>query len=457
MRYEFVLLCLGIVGCSVALLSIGAAIFLPTRSRLPFVWFGLFALLYSGSLLIRNHWLDLAFAWNGHTPAYLQRGFSLLAPLPLLLLLRGLYQLKSRSFAWLMVAYGAVAALTLAAIFLQSQPEILPLPGTALILGLPVCLLPGRDQLTARLRLASPIVTLGALLFFAGYAYDHARGMMYGHWTSILEPFGFLAFLLCLSNETLNAYATTRTQLTQLNTEMEAAGVIQQSILSKPVEHAGIRVAVRYLPMEALGGDFYDFPVQDDEELHILLADVIGHGIGAALVTSMVKAAVRTFAGDTSAPGPILTDLNAVLCSEARGQYVTATYFAIHRSNNSFSYTSAGHPPPLYWSAQQQRVVHLDSEGLLLGVRNHEQYTDTRFNTTAGDRLLIYTDGLSEASNAAGEEFGDHQLEALLRANSTQPPERFATLLQSALQAWTSNGTHNLQRDDITFLVVAFD
>jgi sigma-B regulation protein RsbU (phosphoserine phosphatase) len=117
-------------------------------------------------------------------------------------------------------------------------------------------------------------------------------------------------------------------------------------------------------------------------------------------------------------------------------------------------YSAAGHPPPLLWHRAAQRLEALDANGLLLGVRAEERFTDTDFQFAPGDRLLVYSDGLTEAENKAGLSFGENRLPALLLENQSVPAEQFATRLLDEVLHWSTSDSGGGQFDDITFIVV---
>jgi sigma-B regulation protein RsbU (phosphoserine phosphatase) len=129
----------------------------------------------------------------------------------------------------------------------------------------------------------------------------------------------------------------------------------------------------------------------------------MGHGVPAAPVASMVKVGVSAQPDRDGRPGNTIEGLNAILCDEAPGQLVTAVYVYLNELSRTACYCAAAHPPPLLWRRKQQSLLKLDATGPLLGVRSNEVYSDSQFTFEAGDRLLVYTDGLVEAENAKGE------------------------------------------------------
>jgi serine phosphatase RsbU (regulator of sigma subunit) len=179
-----------------------------------------------------------------------------------------------------------------------------------------------------------------------------------------------------------------------------------------------LRLAHRYQPAGTVSGDFYDVLRVSDDVAGILVCDVMGHGARSALITAMVRAMMdelRPFAAD---PGVLLTRLNRNLTRILRQTgsliFVTAAYAVIHLGLRRLRYAQAGHPTPLRWdaSARAVRRVNCPSEtaGPALGLIDTFQYAAVEEEFGPGDRLVLFTDGVFEAANPAGEEFGAERL-----------------------------------------------
>src|SRR5262249_32114832 len=192
-----------------------------------------------------------------------------------------------------------------------------------------------------------------------------------------------------------------------INKELEIARSIQSSILPKTIPaHAGLEIAARYVPMSAVAGDFYDFLPVDDKRLGILVADVTGHGVPAALIASMLKVA---FVGQTAHahdPALVLTGLNRALCGKFEEHFVTAAYLFVNLERAVLRYAAAGHPPQLLAPGRSTSVVELAEGGLMLGLFPEAEYSYAEMPIASGSRCLLFTDGLLESANSAQEEFG---------------------------------------------------
>jgi serine phosphatase RsbU (regulator of sigma subunit) len=250
---------------------------------------------------------------------------------------------------------------------------------------------------------------------------------------------------------------TNEKQLFALSEEMRAAKQIQSSILPGSVPKiASLDIAVRYAPLTAVAGDFYDFVTTEPGSLGIVLADVAGHGVPAALVASMIKVAVSTQSSNAAAPDRALAGINAILCRQAPGQYATAVYCFYEERCHLLRYAAAGHPPPLLWRNRTRELHRLEEGGLLMGVHTDEIYPCGESAVEAGDRLLVYTDGVLEATNGAGQTFGEFRLPSVIEANSELSAERFSHLLLDEVRSWSGPARQSMRSDDITFLVIDF-
>ena len=204
--------------------------------------------------------------------------------------------------------------------------------------------------------------------------------------------------------------------------------------------------------MTAVAGDFYQFVPSSDNHLGILVADVSGHGMPAALISSMIKVAMQSVAVHADDPAQVLGGLNRILSSEAHGQFASAAYVWIDAENRNALYSAAGHPPLLCWRSTRGEMQRIESNGLLFGVGPDSNYPVCSVPLEPSDRFLLYTDGVTETENGAGEAFGDRQLERVVRDNRLHPASELSRQVLSELQRWRPAAVN--QQDDITLIVV---
>ncbi len=289
------------------------------------------------------------------------------------------------------------------------------------------------------------IVRRGIVVFVAFALYDNISGFL-GHFRNV-EAIGF-AFFLC----TLGYVAAKRSlhrdhQFSEIQKELEIARRIQTSILPRAYpDSAHFTVAARYVPMTTVAGDFYDFLIADQTQAGLLIADVSGHGVPAALIASMVKLAATSQRANAADPATLLSGMNTVLHGNTQEQFVTAAYVYLDAASATLRYSAAAHPPMLLLRAGN--VVELAENGLMLAAFSFATYSTAEYPLLPGDRLVLYTDGLLEAANATGEEFGPHRLSALLKDGARLNPQAAADHIISSLQTWSKS-----QNDDLTVLI----
>jgi phosphoserine phosphatase RsbU/P len=246
-------------------------------------------------------------------------------------------------------------------------------------------------------------------------------------------------------------------QLLDINNELEMAREIQMSILpQKTPKIGGLEIAARYLPMSSVAGDFYDFIQVDEKHLGILIADVSGHGLPAALIASMLKVALAAQSQNASDPARILSGLNDSLCGMFKHHFVTATYVFLDMEKHSMSYASAGHPPLLLWSASARCASEVVQNGLLLGLFPGTLYSSVEVPLGPGDKAVLYTDGILETKSPSDQEFGADLLKGFLESNQHLKADAFAELLLVELADWSENPKGDGRQDDITILVIDF-
>jgi serine phosphatase RsbU (regulator of sigma subunit) len=276
-----------------------------------------------------------------------------------------------------------------------------------------------------------------------------------------LEPIGFVVFVCCLGYVAAQRTLAKEERLLAINKELQIANQIQASILPREVPQLpGLEIVARYLPMSAVAGDFYDFLLIDEKRIGILVADVTGHGVPAALIASMLKVA---FAGQTAHaddPARVLAGLNRALCGKFEEHFVTAAYVFVDLVKFQLRYAGAGHPPLLMvprvnGKTPASESQEVEANGLMLGLFPEATYSAVEIPLDSGSRILLYTDGIVESMNAAREEFGKFRLKKFL-ATSSSSAAQLADALLLELRRWSTGERERAQDDDITLLVLDF-
>jgi len=263
------------------------------------------------------------------------------------------------------------------------------------------------------------------------------------------EFIGFAIFLCSLAFLVAQRSLRTEEALASIRNELEIARRIQASILPESMPQLrGVTVAARYWPMSQVAGDFYDFLAMDERRVGVLIADVSGHGVPAALVASMVKVAIAAQAEHADDPAKVLAGLNSILSGKLQGQFVTAAYLFLDLEAGIARYSAAGHPPLMHYVAAQSRVNDVVENGLILGVMPWASYETKVLTIGPGDRFLLYTDGVLEA-NKDGEEFGDARVKNILARPLVA--DELCDSVGSEVSAWSRGAAG----DDITVVAVA--
>ena len=253
------------------------------------------------------------------------------------------------------------------------------------------------------------------------------------------------------------AHAQIAKQLVAMNDEMEMGRQIQLSILPKSTPKLqGIEIVARFMPMTAVAGDFYDFIVVDDKRLGILVADVSGHGLPSALIASMLQVALTAQAGNASDPGRVLAGLNLALCGKFEYNFVTAVYVYVDLEKKTLTYAGAGHPPMIFRAKSAGGTKEMLENGLVLGMVPEATYQSLQIPIAAGDRGILYTDGIPETKNPAEVEFGTGRIMQFMEKNHQLSADQFADGLIDHLSGWAEQPRGQEQQDDITVLTIDF-
>jgi sigma-B regulation protein RsbU (phosphoserine phosphatase) len=233
--------------------------------------------------------------------------------------------------------------------------------------------------------------------------------------------------------------------------DFQKAREIQEGLLPKQIAQVrGYQVTGIWQPALSVGGDYYDVIPLGDSSLGMAIADVVGKGVSAALLMANLQAAVRAFASNGEDPAQVCDKLNGVMCSNvASGKFITMFYCVLDAARRRLSYCNAGHSPPILLHGDS--VSRLEEGGALLGVFRDWHYEQRVVDLQAGDRILMFTDGLSEAENLAGQEFGEDRLIDTFRQLRGLPAAEIQTRVLETVRDFCADNF----RDDATLLVIA--
>jgi len=247
-------------------------------------------------------------------------------------------------------------------------------------------------------------------------------------------------------------------RMAQLEHDLELARTIQTGLLPASLPHRpGVGFAAINDPGQRVSGDYYDVIEAEDGRIWLLVADVTGEGMAAALLSANLQAAVRVMAGASTDPADLLARLNALVChNTTSSKFITCLLALIDVSARSISVSSAGHPLPLIQRRGSSQVQPLAAEtGFPLGVAADADYVTTRID--AGPEpftLVCYTDGVTEAMNGLGEMFGTAALLTLLDEKHGMTPKGLVNQIRKGVAGFAGAAR---QSDDITILVAQID
>jgi len=278
------------------------------------------------------------------------------------------------------------------------------------------------------------------------------EAMRRGAKSFVQKPWEDLTLLEILAREVAESRAERRRDHKQQR-EFEEARLIQRGLLPTRVPQiAGIDLAVAWQPANGVGGDCFD-TLSFGGGLGVSIADIAGKGLPAALLMSNLQAAVRAFAQETSGPSSICGSVNRLLCKNmTSGRFATFCYARIDSASRRILYSNAGHNPPLL-VRKNGSIERLNEGGMVLGVFPDNAYEQGELLLASGDRLIFYTDGITETRNAEDEEFGAARLiEAASRCRALPAAQLKQELVNAALR----HGDGRFE-DDATVIVMTIE
>jgi len=312
----------------------------------------------------------------------------------------------------------------------------------------------GREGLELLERVRETDSTLPVVVMTGWGSIDTAvEAMRRGARSFVQKPWDDTTLLEVVQREVEEGLAARRRD-ERVAREQEEARLIQRALLPATMPDVrGCHLTATWTPASGIGGDCYDVLRFSDTRVGLSIADVVGKGMPAALLMSNLQAAVRAFATASAEPHHLCTSVNRLLCRNiASGKFVTFCYAIIDTAERTIAYANAGHFPPVLMRAGGG-AERLEPTGLVLGVADDWTYTTGYAQIQPGDRLVCFTDGITEALSPAGEEFGEERLVDTIAAHRTATSSDLARLLDAAVNTWTGD----TPQDDATLIVAAID
>ncbi len=374
---------LGVLILAVAAIAAVYLLRAPDKDR-AVIWFSLFAALYGVRLLASSQTVPFTLNVARQAAMFAVAVITYVIAIPANLLIGELFPSWRRVLRWVLVFQICFAVAGIALDIAKRTPGTLHTANNVIVL--------------------IATVTLGALLVLKRSSLPEARILQIGigaqlfatvlgnihdwiHMQYDPEPVGFAVFLATLIWLLVDRARTKEDRLRNIEAELQTARRIQLSILPREMPNSALmRVAARYLPMTEVAGDFYDFLVLDEHRVGVLIADVSGHGVPAALIASMVKVAIAAQVDHADDPAKVMRGMNQTLCGKMQGQFVTAAYLYLDFKQRTMRYGAAAHPPML-WIRNCGTVEPIEENGLMLGFLPAAGYTSVERNFEKGDRF----------------------------------------------------------------------
>jgi sigma-B regulation protein RsbU (phosphoserine phosphatase) len=458
-EWRWAILSLGICAIllTIGLIATGIFHFRKQNADRTLLYFGVFAILYAVRMFLREQPLLSVFVISPAVAGHIERVITFTIALPNLFLFLEIVEARwRRIILWALGVQVVFASFAILFDFLGIARREVDIINSLLVLAswilLTMFLFFLRPPGTLPRDLRVVAVGLGVLALFVLHANLTGLHLIRGR---DLEPAGFLFFVCTLGYLVAHRIFAKEESLFAIQKELEIAEQIQASILPRDVPcRAGIEIAARYLPMSAVAGDFYDFLTFERNHLGILIADVTGHGVPAALIASMLKVAFTSQSAHAQDPARVLAGLNQALCGKFEDHFVTAAYLYADLDARIIRYAGAGHPPLLFSNHSSGAARRIEQNGLFLGMFPEAAYSYLEIPLHPGDRYVLYTDGLPESKNATGEEFGLTRCLKVLDSHLRLPAAAFADQLLSEISSWTAQGSVRPQEDDMTLIVI---
>jgi len=284
-----------------------------------------------------------------------------------------------------------------------------------------------------------------------------------GAYDFLTKPIDFEDFEITLQKTILEIQGVraghqARKQLNAIENELSVANRIQQSMLPRrfppfPERHE-FEIYAEMEPARSVGGDFFDFFLIDTDRLGFVIADVSGKGVPAALFMASTRTLLRATAMQGTAAAECVRYVNNVLARQGDGtMFVTLIYAILDTRNGQLDYCNAGHNRPIVFSAHEGLRKAADGGGVIAGLYEGAKYEGGSLKLEPGDGLLLYTDGVTEAFDAADAMFDDHRLETALAATAHAPVDEIVKGLVRDVKTFVGSAP---QSDDITVMAVRY-
>jgi len=304
----------------------------------------------------------------------------------------------------------------------------------------------------AVLRLRPALGLAAAVIIFSGYAIlAFLLFAWFNIWIDLFYPLILIfgVYILC----TFYQYIAEQNKRFLMQRDLDIAKRIQQSFLKPSApEKKGLDIGFKMEPAKSIGGDLYDFVLNSDKSLGIMVGDVSGKGVPAALFMAMTVSSFRFHSKTECDPVKVVSHLNdQIACESTSGLFVTLTYLCIEAEYNRLSICDAGHLPIVYAGKDKETTLITAKSGMALGIMEEVEFTKTKISVSPGDVLVLYTDGVTEARNPRAEEFGEKRLVDMVSEARHLSAKEITESIYDGIIKFRKKAP---QHDDITIMVI---
>ena len=239
----------------------------------------------------------------------------------------------------------------------------------------------------------------------------------------------------------------------QLEKELALAREIQTNLLPEiPPCSEAFEIAALNIPCNGVSGDFYDFIPIADEQVGVIIGDVSGKGMPAALLMTSVRASMRARMDNGYCTSEIITRLNDSIWQDTSStKFVTLFYCVLDLQNKTVTYCNAGHNPPILLRNAEAECEFLEVGGIPLGMFSSQEYTEGTIQLEEDDVVVLYTDGVTEAMNSNEEFFGDEKLQSIIKKHSSHSAAELLDEIRSQVDSFTGDAS---LFDDVTLVII---
>lgn len=447
---------LGAVVCAAGVAAIALSIWMRRQKEWLLLSWGTFGVLWGAYLLARTPAFESEFAFSETFWAYLVAFLVYLLPIPVAGCLVGLFGKGKRGlFLWLLRIAALFAAGAMIADLVQSSP------GSAIPAGRIFGVAFGLSMVAGVVR-AGTKITGDVRVFVAGFVVGGLSLVLESVAAGRFLPLdadetgiGVLVILLAVGYTSLRRFFLNLRDRVVGDSEMESVRQIQITLVPQELpQNQTLRVATRYVPANLIGGNFIDSAPSGDGTVSILLGDVAARGVGAAALASILRVAFASQVNREPDPARILTGMNRILGERTENRTASASCLVLQPGRRAMTYSNAGHPPLLVWRKGADKFVEIGGNGVALGPVQDAKFANEHLPFDAGDRVILYTKGVTEALDPRGRMFGEKRFRYLLRADAKLGTEESAEAITQHLLTWTGASNHGILNDDMTLVII---